>query len=352
MYKLSISPVFLLALISAVPGSLAQTTTAASAEPTATSNAKLHTVAKAAGKLYFGSATDNPELTNVQYISILNDSATFGQITPANSLKWDATEPARGDFNFSGGDQIVNLARANGQLLRGHNCVWHSQLPDWVSDGNFDAATLTSILQTHCSTVVGRYQGEIWDVVNEPFNDDGTMRSFVFTDTLGSSYIDIALQAAKAADPNTKLYINDFNIEGPGVKSTAMQNLVKDLKSRGIPIDGVGIQAHLIVGELPADIQQNIEAFTALGVEVAITELDIRMDLPATPDKLAQQKTDYQTVVSACNNVSECIGVTIWDFSDLVSWIPGTFPGQGAACPWDENFVKKPAYDGIVIGFQ
>ncbi|KAK7467234.1 hypothetical protein VKT23_004292 [Stygiomarasmius scandens] len=140
------------------------------------------------------------------------------------------------------------------------------------------------------------------------------MQSFVFTDTLGDSYIDIALQAAKAADPDTKLYINDFNIEGPGAKSTAMQNLVKDLQSRGIPINGVGIQAHLIVGALPADIQQNLEAFTALGIEVAITELDIRMDLPATPEKLAQQKEDYTTVITACNNVPGCIGVTIWDF--------------------------------------
>jgi len=91
-----------------------------------------------------------------------------------------------------------------------------------------------------------------------------------------------------------------------------MQNLVKDLQSRGIPINGVGIQAHLIVGALPADIQQNLEAFTALGIEVAITELDIRMDLPATPEKLAQQKEDYTTVITACNNVPGCIGVTIW----------------------------------------
>jgi GH35 family endo-1,4-beta-xylanase len=107
--------------------------------------------------------------------------------------------------------------------------------------------------------------------------------------------------------------INDYNIEGLGAKSTGMYNLVKDLKSRGIPIDGIGIQAHLIVGSVPTTLQQNIEQFTSLGVEVALTELDIRMDLPATQDKLEQQQKDYQTVIGACMAVKGCVGVTIWD---------------------------------------
>ncbi|KAL0579317.1 hypothetical protein V5O48_002715 [Marasmius crinis-equi] len=341
------------------------TTTAGSgaANPTSTSTADTNTVAKAAGKLYFGSATDNPELTDTAYVSILSNNKLFGQLTPGNSMKWDATEPSRGTFSFTGADQIVNLAKANGQLMRGHNCVWYSQLPSWVSSGNFDNATLTSILQTHCSTVVGHYKGQIqshfefadvnsWDVVNEPFNEDGTFRSFVFSDTIGTSYIDIALKAARAADPSTKLYINDYNIEGTGAKSTGMFNLVKDLKARGIPIDGVGVQAHLIVGSVPTTIQANFEQFASLGVEVAITELDIRMPTPATPALLAQQQKDYQTVITACQAVEACIGVTIWDYTDKYSWIPGVFSGQGAALPWDENLVKKPAYDGIIAGFS
>lgn len=169
----------------------------------------------------------------------------------------------------------------------------------------------------------------------EPLNDDGTFRSDVFFNTLGSSYIGIALRAARAADPNAKLYINDFNIEGPGAKATAMINLVKSLQSQGVPIDGIGFQSHLIVGEVPAGFQQNLEAFTALGIDVAITELDIRMTLPSTPALLAQQKADYTTVIKACLAVSRCVGVTIWDWTDKFSFVPSTFPGQGAACPWD-----------------
>ncbi|KAK7444077.1 hypothetical protein VKT23_015475 [Stygiomarasmius scandens] len=318
---------------------------------TAQNTTKLNTAAKAAGKLYFGTATDNPELTDNPYDAILSDPDIFGIITPGN-------KPAQGQFSFDSGDNITNFIEQNGQRIRGHNCVWYQQLPSWVSDGNFDNATLTEILQTHVSTVVDRYKGRVckhsWDVVNEPFNDDGTgtQRSFVFTNTIGPSYIDIALQAARAADPDAKLYINDYNIEGSGAKSTAMQDLVKDLKSRNIPIDGVGLQAHLISGALPSDLQENLEAFAAIGIEVAYTELDIRIELPATDEKLEQQRQDYQAVVSACQNVPACVGVTTWDYPDSHSWIPSNFPGEGAALPFDENLQPKPAYDGILAGFK
>ncbi|KAG7451284.1 endo-1,4-beta xylanase [Guyanagaster necrorhizus] len=320
---------------------------------TATSTIPLDSAARAAGKLYFGSATDNPELTDQPYVAILSQSSMFGQITPENSMKWDATEPERGVFTFAAGDVIADLAASNGQLLRGHNCVWYNQLPSWVSSGGFDNATLTEIVATHCGTVVGHYAGQTysWDIINEPFNDDGTWRSDVFYNTMGESFVPVALNAARAADPKTKLYINDYNIEGTGAKSTAMVNLVKSLKAQGVPIDGIGIQCHLIVGEVPSTLKENFEQFTALGVEIAITELDIRMTLPSTTALLAQQKADYETVISTCTAVERCIGVTVWDYTDKYSWIPSAFPGQGAACPWDTNLIKKPAYDGIVQGF-
>ena len=158
----------------------------------------------------------------------------------------------------------------------------------------------------------------------------------MFFNTLGESYIPIALEAARAADPNAKLYINEFNTEGPGPKATAMLNLVKSLKSQNVPLDGIGFQCHFIVGEVPQGLVANWNSFTAAGVEVAITELDVRMTLPATPQLLAQQKTDYTTVVSACMSVERCVGITLWDWTDKFSWVPGTFAGQGEACPWDE----------------
>ncbi|KAJ7592917.1 endo-1,4-beta-xylanase C precursor [Mycena floridula] len=338
---------------SATTGTGTGTGTTSAPASTSTSTVKLHTAAKAAGKLYFGSATDNPELTDTAYVALLSDAAMFGQITAGNSMKWDATEPSRGTFTFTNGDVIANLAKTNKQILRGHNCVWHNQLPSWVSSGGFNNATLLSIVETHCSTVVSHYKGQVysWDVINEPFNDDGTFRTDVFFTTTGTSYISAALTAARAADPAAKLYINEYNLEFAGSKLTAMLSLVQTLLAQKVPLDGIGFQGHLIVGSVPSDFAANLAKFTALGLEVAITELDIRMTLPATPALLAQQKTDYQNVIAACQSLAKCVGVTIWDYTDKYSWVPSTFSGQGEACPWDANLVKKPAYDGIVAGF-
>ncbi|TFK74187.1 endo-1,4-beta xylanase [Pluteus cervinus] len=314
----------------------------------------LSQVAKAAGKLYFGSATDNPTLTDEPYISILSDNHQFTQITPANSMKWETVEPQRGVFNFTGGDQIVAFAKKNGQIVRGHTCVWHSQLAPWVAAGNFDNSTLQQIVKDHTTAVVSHWKGQIyaWDVVNEIFNDDGTWRPSPFSDIIGPSFVELAFRTAHKADPNAKLYLNDYNIDGLGPKSTAVVNLVKSLKAAKAPIHGIGLQAHMISGSIPTDIKQNIEQFTKLGVEVAITELDIRITLPVTPEKLEQQKKDYAAVVAACNSVKGCIGVTVWDFTDKYSWIPSVFAGEGDALPWDKDLVRKPAYDGIVQGFN
>ncbi|KAL0955070.1 hypothetical protein HGRIS_003987 [Hohenbuehelia grisea] len=331
--------------------------------PFVAAQAGLNRVAKAAGKLYFGTATNPEQFVDAPYLTVLSNVHEFGQLTPANSMKWDATEPSRGVFTFDQGDKIAALAKKNGQLLRGHNCVWHNQLPAWVTDGNFDAPTLSSIVETHCSTIVKHYKGQIcmpyilfrlhsWDVINECLNDDGTFREDVFFNTLNTSYIATALRAARRADPKAKLYINDFNIEGTGPKSTALVNLVKSLKKQHVPIDGIGIQAHLIVGEVPSTLLGNFRRFTALGVEIAVTELDIRMTLPDTPELRAQQKQDYRTVIETCNAVRDCVGVTVWDFTDKYSWVPSAFDGEGDACPWDANIVRKPAYNGIVEGFR
>ncbi|OCH86749.1 endo-1,4-beta-xylanase [Obba rivulosa] len=374
----TITSLFVLAALgAAVAASPLASASSSSAFPGSTAKVPgLNAVAKAAGKLYFGTATDNPELNDTAYTTILDNNRQFGQITPANSMKWDATEPSPGNFTFEGGDVIRDLAKGNGQILRGHNCVWYSQLPDWVAFGNFTFDELIAIVENHCGTLVGHYRGQISLsttcsnrlVLTTPIvftfarqmpgmllmalNDDGTFREDIFFNVTGTAYIPAALRAAREADPHAKLYINDYNIEGTGNKSTALQNLIKELKKDGVPIDGVGFQCHFEVGGVPSTLVENFRAFEALGVEFAVTELDVRMTLPETDELLEQQKEDYQTVVEACLAVPACVGVTIWDFTDKYSWVPGAFPGWGAACPWDENLVKKPAYDGIVIGFE
>ncbi|KAH8651577.1 glycoside hydrolase superfamily [Tricladium varicosporioides] len=314
--------------------------------------AQLNTLAKAAGLKYFGTATDNVELTDTALVAALSNSSEWGQITPGNTQKWDSIEPSPNTFSFTKGDVISALAQKNSQLLRCHNLVWFQQLPAWVTGGTWTNATLTAALKNHVTNEVTHYKGQCysWDVVNEALEANGTFRNSVFFRIIGESYIKIAFDAAAAADPDVKLYYNDFSIENPSKKTTAALNIVKSLKASGTKIDGVGLQSHFIVGSTPSKAVQiaNLESFTALGVEVAITELDVRMQLPSTAAASTQQSTDYQNTVEACVAVKNCVGVTVWDFDDKYSWVPSTFPGTGSACLFDENLNRKPAYFGVV----
>ncbi|KAI0429673.1 family 10 glycosyl hydrolase [Xylaria sp. FL1042] len=316
-------------------------------------SAQLNKLAKAAGKLYFGSATDNGELTDTAYVAILSDTDEFGQITPGNAMKWQYIEPSQGTFSYTSGDQIADLAEGNGQLLRCHTLVWYSQLPSWVSSGTWTVDTLTSVVNTHISNEVGHYKGQCyaWDVVNEGLNDDGTYRANVFYNVLGDSYFALAFKAAAAADPAAKLYYNDYNIESTGSKQASVVKIIGLVKAAGARIDGVGMQAHLIVGSTPAKsaMQSAIQSYVAAGVtEVAYTELDVRFtSLPPSDAGLQQQATDFATVTSACMAEAACVGITIWDLTDKYSWIPATFSGQGDALLYDDDLNKKPAWTAV-----
>ncbi|WP_181449679.1 endo-1,4-beta-xylanase [Streptomyces cyaneus] len=315
------------------------------ATPAQAADTPLRDLAAAKGKV-MGTAVTGSKLTGA-YGDIAGRE--FNALTPGNAMKWGSVEPTRGNFNWAEADQIVAFAEAHGQQVRGHTLVWHSQNPSWLTNGSWTPAELSGLMNDHIATEVGRYKGRLatWDVVNEPFNEDGAYRQTLWYNGLGADYIAQALTAARAADPSAKLYINDYNVEGVNAKSTALYNLVRSLKERGVPIDGVGLQAHLILGQVPSTMQQNIQRFADLGVDVAITELDIRMQLPSDSAKLTQQAADYKAVMNACLAVSRCVGVTVWGFTDSDSWIPSTFPGQGAATPYDENYAPKPAYAAI-----
>ncbi|WP_198680699.1 endo-1,4-beta-xylanase [Lentzea terrae] len=311
--------------------------------------APLRDLAAAKGK-YFGSALTVTELEDTQNRELTAREA--GVITVGNELKWDATEPSRGQFTFTGGDRIWAGAVAAGQRVRGHTLVWHNQTPQWVQD--LPAAELRQAMLDHIRVVAGHYRGKVfaWDVVNEAFEENGTRRQSFWQQKLGDGYLAEAFRAARAADPDAKLYYNDYNIDGLGAKSDAVYELVRSFKQQGVPIDGVGLQAHLLLGGVPSSMQQNLQRFADLGVDVAITELDVRMNLPADSAKLATQAADYGAVARACLAVTRCVGITTWALSDKYSWIPSVFPGEGAALPFDEAFAPKPAYEALVTAFR
>ncbi|KAL1887203.1 Endo-1,4-beta-xylanase 5 [Sporothrix stenoceras] len=312
----------------------------------------LHTLAKANGLLFFGTATDTNLFNDTAYMQIVNDRNMFGILVPENSQKWQPTEPTQNDFQFANPDRVHSVATANQQMLRCHTLTWFQQLPTFVTTTAWTRATLTAAIQAHIANVVGHFRGACysWDVVNEALNDNGTFRNSVFFETLGTDFLPISFLAAAQADPNARLYYNDFNIEFDNNKTAAALSIVKLVRAAGGRVDGVGFQGHMTTGQTPsrAAMSAVFRKFTALNLEVAITELDVRQtSLPPTPAQEAQQATDYVSMVGGCLDVEGCVGVVTWEYTDRYSWIPSTFPGTGAACLFDENLVPKPAYTAV-----
>jgi endo-1,4-beta-xylanase len=285
---------------------------------------------------YFGAAVAAHKLADTQYTTILDRE--FGSVTPENEMKWDATEPSRGTFTFDRADRIVEHARAHDQLLRGHTLVWHAQLPSWVQETR-DANTLRDVMKNHINVLMGRYRGQIhsWDVVNEAFADGGSgeMRSSVFRDVLGPGFVEEAMRAARSADPAAKLCYNDYGIEDwNSAKTQAVHRMVRDFRSRGVPIDCVGFQSHFGT-TAPGSFSTTLQNFAALGVDVQVTELDVAGG--------AAQAGTYRQAVQACLVVARCTGITVWGVRDSDSW---RAPDQ--VLLFDGSGNKKPAYDAVL----
>ncbi|EMD67409.1 hypothetical protein GGP41_007311 [Bipolaris sorokiniana] len=287
---------------------------------------------KAKGRKYFGTATDPGRFNQGKNAAIIK--ANFGQITPENSMKWDATESTRGKFTFGTADQTAKFAKDNGKLIRGHTTIWHSQLPGWVSSIR-DKATLTTVMQNHISSVMGHFKGQIyaWDVINEMFEENGSFRASVFYNVLGEDFVRIAFEAAKKADPSAKRYINDYNLDTANyAKTQALAKNVKKWIAAGVPIDGVGSQTHLTSGQGAATIDA-MKLLCSVASECAMTEVDIQN----------AQQADWTNVTKACLNQKNCVGITVWGVKDSDSWRP-----QGNPLLFDNSFNPKQAYTTVL----
>jgi len=293
----------------------------------------------------------------------LNDSSytttakEFNYATPENEMKWDSIEPSQGNFNFAPGDQVVNFAKSNGMKVKGHTLVWRYSVPSWVSNiGSADA--LRSAMVNHITQVMNHYKagGTVvaWDVVNEAWENDGTkFWDTPFSSKLGMGFVDDAFKAARAADANAKLYYNDYRADGMNAKANAIYNMVKGMVERGVPIDGVGLQVHTGTPNAPStpdDILQNMQRIAALGLEIVISEMDVHVCDGLTAQ---QQKQYYHDVVAACVKVPKCTAITFWGASDKYSWVKDfnetNCAGKNpSACLWDDNWMKKSAYDGVM----
>jgi endo-1,4-beta-xylanase len=281
---------------------------------------------------YFGTAIAAGRLSNSAYSTIA--AREFNMITAENEMKPDATQPNRGQFTFNSGDQIYNWATQRGIPVRGHTLAWHAQQPGWMQ--SLSGSSLRQAMIEHINGVMAHYRGKLhsWDVVNEAFNEDGSRRQSNLQGT-GNDWIEVAFRTARAADPSAKLCYNDYNIENWSYgKTQGVYRMIQDFKSRGVPIDCVGLQTHFTGGSSPpGNFQTTLSSFAALGMDVLLTEVDVTN----------ASTSQYAGLTQACLNVPRCIGITVWGVRDSDSWRSGESP-----LLFDGNGNKKAAYTSVL----
>ena len=271
----------------------------------------------------------------------------FNAITPENAMKWEAVHPAEHEWNFSPADQLVEFAEAHRMRIHGHAVVWHRQLPGWLTPA-LTRREVERALAAHIETLVGRYAGRVqaWDVVNEAIADGGRLRDTYFLAACGPGHVAAAFRRAHAADRGARLYYNDYGAEGAGRKADAVYALVGRLLDDGVPIHGVGLEMHLRATHPPKPdaIVANVARLTALGLEVRISEMDVRIRR-ARRDPLARQCRVYHDAIAACVGMPGFAGVTFWGVTDAHSWVHEEF-GEDAPLLFDRDYAPKPAYFG------
>jgi endo-1,4-beta-xylanase len=299
----------------------------------------------------------------------------FNAITPENVMKAQSLQPRWNSFNFEQADQLIEFSKKYHMSVNAHTLIWHSQLPRFVRSLQ-TADSLKLFMSNHINTVAGRYYGKVqsWDVVNEALNEDGTLRKSVFYDKLGENYIIEAFRLAQAATPGTDLYYNDYNNEKPAKRAGCIE-IIKKIQAAGVKIDGVGIQGHWHLGQLPIkDIEESILQYAALGLKVAITELDIevlkrnfqgaeisqRMNSypsldpykESLPDSIQQRLAeDYDALFKLFVKHKDKIArVTFWGAHDGQSWLNG-WPVAGRTnypLLFDRQYRPKPAFYKVI----
>jgi len=320
--------------------------------------------------------------TEVAYNPLKNDltykdmiACKFDIITPENEMKLDIIHPAQEVYNFTKADYIVDFAEDRNLEVRGHTLVWHQRIPIWINE-SWNESELEDILKGHINTTVShfknQYPGRViaWDVVNEALSNCQNGTSFNIMNTTScqgqedafniwknvTNYIAKSFNWTHEADPDAKLFYNDYSIEVDEPwgeqRFNATVLLVKDLQNQCVPIHGVGFQMHVAENWMANSylsksvLINRFEELQDLGLEIHITELDVKIKISdgTSQSELDRQADVYRTVLEACLAVENCTAFVTWGFTDKYSWINGTYPGYGDALIWDETFQPKPAF--------
>ncbi|MFD0767750.1 endo-1,4-beta-xylanase [Bacillus sp. CGMCC 1.60114] len=277
----------------------------------------------------------------------------FNVLTLENELKFASVHPQIDRYDFTNSNRLIDFAMENNQKVRGHTLVWYYDLPDWLTKSNFSRDQFIQILKNHIQTVVGQYRGKIyaWDVVNEAFNDDGTLRDNLWLRKIGPEYIELAFRWAHEADPNALLFYNDNRNEGLNAKSESIYRLFKEFKERGVPVNGIGFQMHNNINKpiRYEDVSKNIERLANIGLQVQITEMDVQIqgNEEAETKKLKKQADMYKDSLNVCLSNKNCTGFVMWGFTDKFTWVRNSISKDEQPLIFDEIYKPKPAYKAL-----
>jgi len=311
--------------------------------------------------LYFGAAIQSATLGDSRFrASVVRDCSI---ITPEWAMKWDSIAPSR-NYNFGEMDQLASFASRNGLTMRGHTLLWHKSLPRWAASA-LAANRDWALIDDHFSKVIGRYGNQVreWDVVNEPIEPShggNGLRQNQFYKAFGEAYIERALESAKARAPRARMVINEYGLEYnsgyEGQRRLSLLRLLERLRSRGAPVDTVGLQAHLDLrkGNVYADgIYGMMRDIRGMGLKVAITELDVAeantgLSIERRDALVADETRRYLDIVLQFNNV---LGVSTWGLSDSHSWLRTQRSAANRGLPYDREWQAKPMHSAILTAF-
>lgn len=291
---------------------------------------------------WIGSAVQARLLDDEAYAQVA--SREFSIVTPENEMKFAGVHGKdRQSYDFSAADKIVAFAQARGMRVRGHALAWHKHNPDWLARGAFTPAELSDILRDHIKAVAGHFRGKVysWDVVNEAVLDDGSPRPSLWS-AAGPDYIVKAFRWARQADPGAKLFYNDQGLDSSPAHADAVYRLIRDANAAGAGIDGIGFQMHAWPGRAHGDLRALFQRFADLGLEVHVTEMDVAVDAPASPESLQAQAQVYADAAKACVAVTACKAFVMWGFTDKY-----TFQSPKLPLVFDAAYRPKPAYAAL-----
>lgn len=326
---------------------------------------------------YIGTAINESQIEEKNEAQNALIVSQFNSITAENIMKSMFTHPQKDKYDFELSDKFVAFGEKNKMFIHGHTLIWHSQLAPWMTKIE-GAEEMKAFMKDHITTIVTHFKGKIdsWDVVNEAVNDDGTLRKSVFSKALGEDFLADAFEIASKADPKVDLYYNDYSMTNPA-KRDGVIKIIKKIKDKGIKVDGIGMQGHWQLNSPSiAEIEESILAYAALGVKVAITELDVSV-LPSPwelqgaeisqkfentpkmnpypeslPDsvqtQLAKRYADiFNLFLKHKDKISR---VTLWGAYDAQSWL-NDWPIRGRTnypLLFDANLKPKKAYQSVV----